>query len=125
MRTLPTSMLTHSAVLTVPKGITGWRAQDGSTTTQLSRVHAQRTAGLVVNGNGSAPQLESRPAAELWYDARISRPAGIDWLALMQEAENIGLQLTVAIGGETYHVQGVDALVDGRGHPHHYRMELI
>jgi hypothetical protein len=117
-------MLRGNAVLTVPEGVTGWHAPDGSRSAELKRIHVQRVQRMAIQG-GFAAEMDARPAAELWYDCRLSRPRGIDWIALQREAEAVGGFLSIEYAGIAYRVSAVDELPDTHGGLHHYRMELI
>lgn len=122
VKTLATNMLRHRATLIVPTGATAWRAPDGGTTYSLERIHVQRTRHIVQDQFDTARE----PAAELWFDARLSRPHGLNWTRLQIAAENAGDWLRVKLDdGVTYRVQLVDELPDGMGGIHHWRMELI
>ena len=84
----------------------------------------QRERALAVT-DGLRADMEIRPAAYLWYDARLSQPRGLDFIALQRQAEAVGAHLKVTHGGIAYRVTRVDELLDGRGDVHHYRLELV
>ena len=88
MRTLPTAMLRHCAVLSIPAQITGWHEQYSSDTMELEHVHLQRNAGLVQTAHGGSFDMDATVRARLWYDAKISTPHGLNFVELQQAAED-------------------------------------
>ena len=124
MKTLPTSMMRHEAVLEAPSAVDGWKGVSFGEPVTLTRVHVQRERALAVT-DGLRADMEIRPAAYLWYDARLSQPRGLDFIALQRQAEAVGAHLKVTHGGIAYRVTRVDELLDGRGDVHHYRLELV
>lgn len=123
MRTLPTNMLRHEVVLTVPEHTTGWHQPDGSLSATLTRVHIQQVRSMDAAGAISGA-LEVRPAAVLWIDGRLSKPT-LDYIQLQQAAEIAGGPLRISYGGIDYRVRSVMALPDGYGRLHHWELELI
>lgn len=124
MKTLPIKMLRDVATLIIPEAVTGWHDVTVERTVPLGRVHVQRQASLDVTG-GYASEMADRPAAELWFDKRVSTPRGLDLLALQAQAVQVGAFLEVAHKGVRYRVQTVEELPDTVGGIHHYRMELV
>lgn len=120
MRTLPLKLLRDNAILVLPTSVSAWRQLFGAQSIPLSRVCVQRNAGIHV----STADMDVQPRAELYFDCRISRPAGLDLMDLQQQAEAVGAQLGVQYGGVTYRVTLLDELKDGAGRPHHYRLGL-
>lgn len=124
MKTLPIKMLRDSAVLIIPEGVTGWHEVAKEQEVPLSRVHVQRLATLDVT-SGYTGEMADRPAAELWYDVRVSAPRGLDWIGLQNEAVAVGAFLEVIHKGVRYRVETVEELPNTLGGLHHYRLELI
>ena len=124
MKTLPTNMLKHTAELQAPSGVGGWRDTEYGQAVELTRVHVQRERALGETG-GLRADMEIRPSARLWYDARVSQPHGLDFIALQREAEAAGSYLRVTHGGIAYRVTRAVELLDGFGRVHHYELELI
>lgn len=125
MRTLPTAMLRHCAVLSIPAQITGWHEQYSSDTMELEHVHLQRNAGLVQTARGGSFDMDATVRARLWYDAKISTPHGLNFVELQQAAEDAGDYLRIAWQGIEYRVQGVSELSDSHGRVHHYCLDLV
>ena len=104
MRTLPSNMLRDSALLQLPEGVDAWQERTGAQNIPLTRVHVQRSTGIRVSQSDMDVQLH----AELWFDCRLSQPAGLDLFALQHQAEAVGAQLGIQHGGVEYRVMLVD-----------------
>ena len=120
MKTLPSALLTHSALLILPEASDAWKAVSGSRKILLSRVHVQFGEGarsLRLND-------EQLPQAELWYDCRLSRPAGLDLMKLFAAARRAGAPLVCRIGETDYIADSVQLLTDARGRAHHWHMTM-
>jgi len=124
MKTLPVSMLRQSARLLLAEGISPWQKPEGEQTLNLERVHIQRGRGLKCT-YGRTVEMDIQPSAQLWYDCRLSKPAGLDWFVLQKNAERVGAQLRVEYDGMIYGVAYVEELCDGYGRAHHVRLELV
>lgn len=120
MKTLPLNLLRDTALLLLPTGVDAWKQRIGAQSIPLYRVHVQRSAGIHVSTSDMDVQLH----AELYYDCRLSQPAGLDFIGLQRQAEAVGAQLSVQYGGTEYRVMLVDELKDGFGRLHHYRLEM-
>ena len=121
MLPIPSRILTSAATLNATAETDQWQEMTGGQEIALSRVFLQRGSGI----KATSVNMEVQPIAELYYDCRLSRPRGLDWIALKRTAEARGASLIVKHAGQTYTVTYVDELQDERGRPHHYRMEMI
>ena len=108
------------ATLILPKDVDAWRDTAESHTVPLARVHVQRSAGMRVGSEDYDQQLN----AELWFDARLSTPHGLDLIAMKREAESADGFLRIVHGGIEYRVMQVKELRDGMGRVHHYHVML-
>lgn len=120
MRTLPSKMLRDTATLILPKDVDAWRDTDAVQTVPLSRVHVQRSAGIRIGSEDYDQQLN----AELWYDARLSAPRGLDWIQLKRSAEQVDGFMRIVHAGVEYRVMQIRELRDGMGRVHHYHLML-
>lgn len=121
MRTLPSRMMHHACTLIIPAGVTAWRATEADRTIELTRVRIERTRAITP----SELDMDLKPTAELYVDARISKPAGVDFVALHAEAVDVHDYLRVSFGDRTYRVMAVRELLDDRGAVHHWELEMI
>ena len=124
MKTLPIKMLRDAATLIIPEAVTGWHDVDGAREVPLSRVHVQRLASLDVTG-GYSGEMADRPAAELWFDCRVSAPRNLAWMDLQAEAVQVGAFMEIIHKGVRYRVHTVEELPNTLGGIHHYRLELF
>ena len=120
MKTLPAQMLRHTALLTLPQGVDGWQETLGAGSITLSRVHVQVSEGVQHSMQNAEVQMRAR----LWYDCRLSRPAGLDFVELFRQAEAANAPLTCTIGGAVYNVTAAIRRNDGFGGVHHYELEM-
>ena len=114
-------MLRHTVTLTVPAAVTGWKQIETDRTIALKRVHLQRLRTV----SETVMDMDARPVATLWIDARVSLPKGMNYIALQREAEAAGDTLRVTHDGNVYRVMTVAELPGDRGDVHHWELELI
>ena len=124
MKTLPVRLLRHRARLLLPEGVSPWREAEGVQMLALERVHVQRGRGMELV-DGRFPDMDVQPSAQLWYDVRLSKPAGMDWVDLQRRAEKLGAQLHIEHDGVEYRVMRMEELRDDFGRVHHVRLELV
>lgn len=122
MKTLPPQMLRHTATIHIPEGVDAWRDITSAQSVTVTHVHAQISEGIKINSINADVQMH----AQLWYDCKLSKPHGLDFIALYRAAERAGAgeKVRCTIGGATYRVEAVQLLPDGFGSPHHYELVM-
>lgn len=121
LRPIPARVMTHSAVLMVPTAVDVDRVVTYGDPITLTRVCIQPTNET----RKTAENTEVLLRAILFFDARLSRPAGTNWDALKVQADAAGSDLKVTYGGQTYTVQSVNSCIDDTGNLHHVEVGMI
>lgn len=119
LRPIPARILTHTATLKQCTGVDVWEAPTYSDTT-LSHICVQPTHETRMDTNNTEVALTSIA----FIDARLSSPAGFDFIQAQEQSEANGAPLAFIYGGRRYIVLTVDALCDDTGAYHHTELGL-
>lgn len=120
LRPIPFRILTHRATLRQPATV------DADRRVTYLDTHLRRVCLQMTNETRkTADNTETLLRAVLYYDHRLSVPAGLDFDALKARADALGSDLKILHGGMTYTVEAVDSCVDDTGRPHHTEVGLI
>ena len=119
LRPIPAKILTHSATLRQCSGVDVWE-NPSYIETPLSRICIQPVHSTVMTKDNTEVSLTS----VAFIDARLSRPAGLDFQAAQDASEANGAPLELLYNGRHYTVLTVDTLCDDTGAYHHTELGL-
>ncbi len=120
LKPIPSAMLRHSAVLTVPRAVDTYQEASPLDTYALSRVCVQRESKTIKTIDNTT--LET--AGTLFVDARISSPK-LDYLKLKAQADAAGGDMRFLYGDRAYTVTKVQEYLDDHAHLHHWELTLV
>lgn len=116
---MPNRILREKAKLLVPYEIDRYQNTKYKTI-NLERVHFQ-------NSNETRKTLDDTEivlSAILFYDCRLSKPIGLNFLGLAREAQKKGHSMKIIYNDDEYTIMAAELLKDDLSRPHHYELGL-